>query len=571
MKKSPDTALFLLPEGRFGLTIPYNEAYVALIRGLADRRWNAEYKRWEIGLAHLPEVLGMLSLDMAEVERKLLRAYQMFRIRHGRARIVADNVWATVTGVNLPLDRIHRATSYFVPGHRQMTPFLENSWDGKNQLFDGEKFPAGLVDRVARTLREIGVECEVEGPEEPTLETFLKGDGKSVRSTNARKAIRLRSFQREALLKALEGKRGILEIATGGGKGVIIAHMVRQLSRSALIIVPTKELLYLEVERLQEVLGVDVGHGGDGEVNLRPITVATMQACAQAFHLPLELCPDGDSLPVDKPVSVAGMEALRSFAQTVPVIIFDECQHLPTESAYALAMQMPRAHWRFGLTAHAQRADGMDLLMEAALGPRIYAVRTSTLIRQRHLVRPTVQILKAPGVQVRHGKLDYQESYNIYVVENRRRNKMIVRAALEEVSRGRSVLVLVMKTDHGHTLKKMLKAPLLDSTLPLRERHKILKAVHDKKHQVVVANSFADEGLHLPVLDCVIVAGAGRSAARVLQRVSRVLRKAPGKGSATIIDFVDDAPYLRQHASDRLELYKAEEEFRLENSSLPDG
>lgn len=569
MKKLPDTAVFALPEGRFGLTFPYNDAYVAFIRGLADRRWNAEDKHWDIAMVHLPEVLSMLNLDLADLDKKLLRAYQMFRIRHGRARITADNLWARVSGVDLPHERIDRATSYFVPGYKQMTPFLETAWDGKRRLYDGDKFPAGLVSRIARTLRELGIECEIEWPEEPRAEKFPNGAGTGARA-RAQAGMRLRPFQREGLAKALQEKRGILEIATGGGKGVLIAHLVRQLSRSALIVVPTKELLHLETERLTEMLGMEIGRAGDGEVNVRAVTVATIQACADAFGVKLEFCPDGDTLPEDDRAEVSGLRALRDFAETVPLIIFDECQHLPTESAYAMAMEMRGAHWRYGLTANSNRADGLDLLMEAAFGPRIYAVCTSTLIRQRHLVPPKVQIVQAPAIQVRQSHNGYQETYNTYVVENRRRNKLIVQAALEEVARGRSVLVLVMRPAHGRILKRMLKAPLLDTTLSLRERHRILKAVREKKHSVLVADSFADEGLHLPVLDCVIVAGAGRSAARVLQRVSRVLRKAPGKKSATIVDFVDDAPYLREHASDRLELYKAEEEFRLENSSLTD-
>ena len=74
----------------------------------------------------------------------------------------------------------------------------------------------------------------------------------------------------------------------------------------------------------------------------------------------------------------------------------------------------------------------------------------------------------------------------------------------------------------------------------------------------------ADEGLDIPSLRAVVLASGGKSETRALQRVGRALRTAPGKTEAIVVDFFDNAPYLKEHSMARLELFRNEPTFRVE-------
>ena len=64
------------------------------------------------------------------------------------------------------------------------------------------------------------------------------------------------------------------------------------------------------------------------------------------------------------------------------------------------------------------------------------------------------------------------------------------------------------------------------------------------------------EGLDLPILDCLILAGGGKSSTRAFQRVGRVLRLHKNKKRAIVFDFEDSTPMLNRHAKIRKKLYE---------------
>jgi superfamily II DNA or RNA helicase len=73
----------------------------------------------------------------------------------------------------------------------------------------------------------------------------------------------------------------------------------------------------------------------------------------------------------------------------------------------------------------------------------------------------------------------------------------------------------------------------------------------------------ADEGLDIPTLNCVILAGGGKSPTKCKQRVGRAIRKAEGKVGSMIFDFIDVGPYTRKHAKSRKRLLESEPEFNI--------
>ena len=79
----------------------------------------------------------------------------------------------------------------------------------------------------------------------------------------------------------------------------------------------------------------------------------------------------------------------------------------------------------------------------------------------------------------------------------------------------------------------------------------------EKKLLMVICSSIWDEGVDIPNLDAIIVAGGGMSEIKAIQKVGRGLRKTATKDSVQVIDFSDlSHKYLRKHSRERVKAYR---------------
>lgn len=559
---APDTYLEPLSAEYFSLRFPYDKLFVGCIRKLKDRRWNEEAKHWEVHIGHLGEVLRLFNMKPDEIDRKLTRAYTMYRIRNSQTRIRVSNVQAELAGTKLPIEKIDAATSFFVPGHQFMPKFVEGKWDGKRHLFDrrANTFPAGLLGRVRTILDGEGIAYEVSVQEEQPEE-------KQPPPLRLRKPdVQLRGYQRECVKAALAAQRGVLELATGSGKTTLATYIIYKLKRPALFIVHTRDLLHQTREYMEQHLGVKVGQVGDGKIDIQPVTVATVQTCARATEIKLGQT-DSEDEPLERDRTDLGTHAaeIAQMIRTCPVVFFDECHHLPADCCYSLAMQTEGAGYRFGLSATPYRSDRQDLLLEAALGPKIFRANASVLIKKGFLVTPNIVFQPLPPMRALSEKPEYQDIFTDYIVENGQRNRLIAQQARALAADGKSVLILVSQVRHGEMLRELMPdAPLVQGSDAASMRRDIFRKLEQKELLVVIATTLADEGLDIPSLDAVILASGGKSETRALQRLGRALRPAPGKEQAFVFDFLDDAPYLKEHSEQRIGIFQSEPEFRVE-------
>ena len=52
----------------------------------------------------------------------------------------------------------------------------------------------------------------------------------------------------------------------------------------------------------------------------------------------------------------------------------------------------------------------------------------------------------------------------------------------------------------------------------------------------LIASKIFDQGVDIPNLDALVLAGSGKSSGRALQRIGRVIRNAPGKKKAIVVE-----------------------------------
>ena len=91
------------------------------------------------------------------------------------------------------------------------------------------------------------------------------------------------SYQKEAMKKWSEQKRGILVLPTGSGKSILAAMIMEKINRSTLVLVPTIELLIQWHKNLKEYFSCKIGMLGGGSKEIEPITVSTYDS-ARIYH-----------------------------------------------------------------------------------------------------------------------------------------------------------------------------------------------------------------------------------------------------------------------------------------------
>lgn len=141
------------------------------------------------------------------------------------------------------------------------------------------------------------------------------------------------------------------------------------------------------------------------------------------------------------------------------------------------------------------------------------------------------------------------------VFQNRLRNANIVRLAHRH--KEDSVLILVGSIEHGNYLKEGIPDSLvIFSKMGAKKRREAMAAFKDGSLKCAIATSLADEGLDVPRANVLILAAAGRSAAKAEQRTGRVLRSWSDKTHGTIHDFWDrQHPLLLNQSRARAKVY----------------
>lgn len=146
------------------------------------------------------------------------------------------------------------------------------------------------------------------------------------------------------------------------------------------------------------------------------------------------------------------------------------------------------------------------------------------------------------------------------------RRELVANVAIAELDRG-SVLIIVSRIEHGLLLQEMIPDSIfVNGSSPVPVRQDVLHRLGRGDRLCCIATQIFDEGVDVPALDTLILAGGGKSQLKLLQRVGRGLRKKEGRNIVHIHDFLDGSnKYLLEHTEERVGVYRQEEfEIRLE-------
>jgi superfamily II DNA or RNA helicase len=465
-------------------------------------------------------------------------------------------------------DEISAACSYEVKGAEHSPLFKKGRWDGRKRLFNKQsgKFPMGLLQRVLDIMTSRGVTW--------TTKDYRPPAGNGLLDIEISDLVEKRPYQSDAADAAIAAGRSVLQVATGGGKTVIASILISRLKSPTLFLVHTKDLLYQAKGSFESMLigeGVgSIGQIGDGIVDIQPVTVATMQTMSKILGVKYEKYAFDDADDKEKETDInRHAQALRRYLDTVDVVIWDEVHRVACDMAFGVSEALGAARYRIGLSASPWRDDGLDIMIEAAMGPISYRITASELIDLGYLVPPIIRRVKVPSsIPWYLDTRTYDQIYRAEIVENEYRNRLIMRYAADFMELNIPSLILVQQIKHGNKLKRLISEEyhpidFLSGRDLSMVRNQTIQSMRDGERISLIASTIADEGLDIKRLAGLIMAGGGKSSTRALQRIGRVLRPFEGKTHALIIDFDDEALYLRDHAARRKEIYQTEPKFTI--------
>lgn len=438
---------------------------------------------------------------------------------------------------------------YFNPSGEFVT------WDGRRHLLQGNgKFPVGLLPRVQDFFARKGISVPIidRRTQYPLVEEFdISGNLKSLNKIP-------RPYQELVAETVVKHDRGVIKMATGSGKTLVSALITAKIGKKALILVIGKDLLYQTNDFFTKVFGHEIGIIGDGKCEIRDINVATIWSVGQALGLKKNVTLD-DSNDSEKKIDPSKLKSIKEMLSEASLVLIDECHLAACDTVQTIARYI-KGEYVYGMSASPWRDDGADMLIEAFLGRRIIDISARKLIDQGYLVEPSIRFLAPKPYKYKTGK--YQHIYSNYIVNNDQRNSMINKGALKLVEQGFVPLVLFHTIKHGdilfNELKKNVPTALLSGKDNSNIRERIKAELEDGKLKCLVASKIFDIGVDLPILSGLVIAGAGKSSVRALQRIGRVIRPYPGKKVSAVLDFADQAPYLKDHADTRRQIYESE-------------
>jgi superfamily II DNA or RNA helicase len=346
----------------------------------------------------------------------------------------------------------------------------------------------------------------------------------------------LRPYQERAVEVMVKRTQGTVVVPCGGGKTRIALGALARLRTPALILVHTLDLAEQWRRELRQVLGVEAGLVGGGEVAPAAVTVALVQALATWEAAKLE-----------------------AFLAGFGVLVLDEAHHCQSTTFRAIVDRSP-ARYRFGLTATPEREDGLTALLDLYLGPAVASVTHEELVAAGVLKLPEVRPVETAFTFPYAGADDYARLLDALVRDDGR-NALIADLVAAEARAGHLSLVLSGRVEHCEALCRLVRergveAELLTGAVKKERRTELLDGARAGRVRVLVATTLADEGLDLPALARVFLAYPGRARGRTLQRLGRLMRTHPGKADAILFDFVDRrVPVLRRHHVERRQLY----------------
>lgn len=409
-------------------------------------------------------------------------------------------------------------------------------------LISGRMFPAGLAGRVVRAAREAGMTVEVL-QREPTL-----------RPHDTMPIDRLWPHQAEAWRRSLAARRGIVQHATGAGKGTLIVYTAEAILQGevpgpVLVIVTSRKLLTEMRDRFMAEMDRKVSLLGAG------------------FH-------DNPHRATVLVTTVPSILAHKNFPyDRWKAVLPDEIHGGAADGYRTVLHRLTNAEFRVGYSATPKsRHDKRTMHIYGALGEVIHSFSPTKaaeagVTAEAHIVMERVL---HPAHSVAGG---YTAWEGRAIARNASRNKAVAVVARQAAKPG---ILFVRTEEHQRHVMAALEAEGVSAVavngkrMGVSECNRAVKLLVRGDVEVLVSTPLFRQGVDIPEVATVINAAGGKSVIDVIQKVGRGSRRHQKDGSTKdhfdVVDFMDagcgcggkhaSCRWLDKHSAERLRAYE---------------
>lgn len=202
-------------------------------------------------------------------------------IHVGNVQCKIENIPTTIANL------LSKELSVKAPNYWFSTKFKNGQWDGSIKFFlrPANKFPTGLLNKVLNFCKDSELTVQIDDMRTNVNEYTLQPvpDNYSVSDTKDSRDYQVETINKiiTSSVQGIPFMRGIVNIATNGGKTTIAEAIIKELypkltknNTNFLFVTHSKEIARQAKKSIEEDVGIDVGFIGDGKWDVKPVTVA---------------------------------------------------------------------------------------------------------------------------------------------------------------------------------------------------------------------------------------------------------------------------------------------------------
>jgi len=389
----------------------------------------------------------------------------------------------------------------------------------------------------------------------------------------------LRAYQQKVLNKMVWARQlpgnDLVSLCQSAGKSHIIAELAHQLQESVLVLVPNKELLVQNLEKLEMVTKTSVYSASLGRKEIGNITIGTIQSVCK------------------NPSAFSG----------VKVVIIDECDGYPIgkEGMYSKTFKAMGIEKIYGLTATPFRLDTFfrnpngwkgytgsirqRMNLESVTCTRMinrFKTKTGKQFWTRMLAVINTHELQEAGYLSTLTYRDVSRIDHSMIPTNKTKSDFDLQAfdqlfdeydkyanMIEGLDHER-VLVFCSSIEQANELQQRIKGSVVvTSETTAKERKQAVERFKSGEVRVLLGVMIFIAGFDVPSLDCIVSLRPTRSLRIWSQLLGRGTRKAEGKETCTVYDLVGNIKSMGTLES--MKIVKLNEEWDVITSAYPSG
>lgn len=400
------------------------------------------------------------------------------------------------------------------------------------KLLNNNTFPTGLFNIVRLKLEELKQDFVIEDLRQVPIKDQI------FRLQNT--LPELRYYQKEAIENALYLERGVIESAVGSGKTLMIIKIVKELSRTTLIVVPSLGLLDQIYEEFELYFGSKIVQKINTDLirkakKLKPIRIVTSQTL----------------------VSLKKSNDLSTLIEDVKVLYIDEFHHAASDTFTKLLDDFSDIYYRFGGTGTFTRNDNKILDLWGVLSNKIYTYYPYQATKDGFLTPIEVLVHTLPGIFKKSYPREYETNYSFnkslllrieYIIKCHLNSQILILVSLKDKC-GKKV--------HDHLKASHIPNVYVSGDSPKEELNAAIQKFNSKETNILIGSSVLGEGIDIRTTDHLVMVQGGKSEIAIVQAVGRAVRLSPGKLKSFIHDFrFLGTKYLDRHLGQRLDIYK---------------